>query len=339
MPLSLEQIRELNKVTLYVTCCTDPVPVDGGGSSVGAPVWSLGMYSGGGFPLHGSVDIGPWDWAGMVNTKKEGGGWLESVGKILGNVGQLGFGLTPQLDMVQKMWLKSTEPLKFVMSCYLCLEESVEEDLLKPLSRLFFLTYPVRAVGVGEEFGEWGSTIAGEVRSLARGIEGSMGGGGLLAAAPAWVKGLGGFTVDGLSVLADLFEKAGGDGRDGFQRWFGEVYLLHCPPTFRSFLFGDLFEGVKGWLFESLGFSTSSYCTYGGRRVDYIETPGSGLTVCYGGSLISNCFIRDLDIKIPKLYYRGGYPGVVEVTITFETLRRGSANMYRDIIYGSADLK
>lgn len=48
---------------------------------------------------------------------------------------------------------------------------------------------------------------------------------------------------------------------------------------------------------------------------------GSGLDFRYGGILISDVFIKSLKFDIPKLYYQGGYPAVINVDMDLETMR------------------
>lgn len=321
MPLSLSEIRDLNKVTLYVTCCTDPA-VDSSSAGSGS-VWSVGMYSSGGFPLHGHIDVDNslWDSKNMSNNK-----WAGVLGGLIDNGLGLGFGMVPQIDYVHKMTLKKSDSLKFTVQCYLCLENGVEDDFLRPLSQLFFLTYPVRSVGgsayVDKLMGALGALVQKGLASVD---------------AEAWyMKVLN--NIFGSDVGASLqswgsdFVSAvkNGSATRWFRESFGEVYGLHCPPTFRSLLQGEVGVGIA----EFFGGDWGRTVDYGGNTVRYIDCGGSGLSVCYGGSIVSNCVITDLDVKIPKLYYHGGYPGVIELGITFATLRVGSANLYRDLIYG-----
>ena len=51
----------------------------------------------------------------------------------------------------------------------------------------------------------------------------------------------------------------------------------------------------------------------------------------YGRTYVDDVFIRSLSVRIPELYYDGGFPQVIEVSLTFETLRVATA----DMLYGA----
>ena len=55
MSLSVQQIRDLNKIQLFVTSCSDPAGEYSDGSSSTADVWSFGMYSEGGLGLEAPI--------------------------------------------------------------------------------------------------------------------------------------------------------------------------------------------------------------------------------------------------------------------------------------------
>lgn len=353
MPLSLEKIRELNKVSLYVTCCSDPCPafgsslptvsgdsgLKGSGVRVSDP-WVLGMYSSGGFPLSSGVEYGDRVDDAIKAMGSDGPFWSHGFFKALGMGLQQGWGLMPQLDYAHKMYLKSSAPLKFSLKCYLCLETSVYDDFLRPLSQLFFLTYPTRSSdsdalttlvdkasdGV-RKLGEWSSEMRSSYSSK------------LPASGVGEASGVGGSESGGVYVWWDRFmqslfsvgELSAGAVEEGLS-WLKEtaipwlnhalgdgLYLLYCPPTCRSLWFAG---------------SGSREVTYGGNTVYYYDVVGSGLLVKYGSVVVPDCVITSLNIDIPKLYYRGGYPGLIEVELGFQTLRVGTSNLLRDTVHG-----
>lgn len=319
MPLSLDGIRNLNKVTLYVTSCSDP-----GGLEEGDGVWSQSLYSEGGLSLSGGVDVG--DWSESLFGSNGSAVGASRLIKGLSKVAGAAFNVVPQLDYSHRMWVKESKPLEFTMKCYLCLENGVKDDFLIPLRRLFFLTYPVRgdsdALGatlgwIGGAIEKWGGQLEGWGRAGWESTGGSAGDGLL-------------HSFYGLASLFGVLVEGGGENlraivesaSDYLKSYMGSTYFLHCPPTCRGFLFGRSY-GVEEKVIP--------YC---GVDVRYHDVVGSGLSVQYGGNWISDVVITKLDVDIPKLYYVGGYPGVVSLTIGFKTLRVGSANLYSDLVGG-----
>lgn len=319
MPLSLDGIRNLNKVTLYVTSCSDP-----GGLEEGDGVWSQSLYSEGGLSLSGGVDVG--DWSESLFGPNGSAVGASRLIKGLSKVAGAAFNVVPQLDYSHRMWVKESKPLEFTMKCYLCLENGVKDDFLIPLRRLFFLTYPVRgdsdALGatlgwIGGAIEKWGGQLEGWGRAGWESTGGS-GGDGLLHSFYGLASLFGVLVEGGGENLRAIVESAS----DYVKSYMGSTYFLHCPPTCRGFLFGRSY-GVEEKVIP--------YC---GVDVRYHDVVGSGLSVQYGGNWISDVVITKLDVDIPKLYYVGGYPGVVSLSIGFKTLRVGSANLYSDLVGG-----
>ena len=152
MPLSIEQIQELNKVHLYVSSCSDPAmsmgasdstmsgDVSRGGSSGSSSVWTMGMYSEGGLQIDSALKgVGGDNAWGLKKTTEK---FSDSL--IGGLANRLG-GYVLQLDYNQFYNYSGSEPLRFSSKCFLVLRTSVEEDFFNPLLRLFFLTYPTRS--------------------------------------------------------------------------------------------------------------------------------------------------------------------------------------------------
>ena len=63
---------------------------------------------------------------------------------------------------------------------------------------------------------------------------------------------------------------------------------------------------------------------------------GSGLDFRYGKILISDVFIRSMQVSIPTLYYSEGVPSVIEVKLDLETFRPITADLFDKIMRGQA---
>ena len=59
---------------------------------------------------------------------------------------------------------------------------------------------------------------------------------------------------------------------------------------------------------------------------------GSGLDFRYGGVLISDVFIKSMRVEVPTLYYEGGYPPVLQVTLDLATFRPLTATAFNKIM-------
>lgn len=301
MPLSIEQIRELNKVHLYVSSCSDPVSSTKSRQAesfvpTSPHVWSMGMFSEGGLQLDSALqDLQPWQSGEKVAGTKIGA-------LVTGSFNRLA-GIVPQVDYNRFYTYNGTNPLSFSTKCFLVLEDEVEEDFFNPLLRLFFLAYPVRGVNAVDY-----------VASLAReGAEKLKGMGGSNKLFSAFFDLLG----EGVEKISEYL----GYGMDLAETQLGTSYSLHVPPTVKTINIGN-----NGWGADSIEID--------GHRVQYYRSNGSGLSVCYGNNYIPNVMITSISLNIPKLYYHGGFPQVIEVGLTFKTLRVVSANMMYDIVRG-----
>ena len=84
MPLDIQRLRELNKLSLYVTCCSDPA----GRLSMGsAGVWKFSMYSEGGLGLDAGI---------TTEDLIPGGVGSTNIGKFLSGAAQIGWGFEGQ---------------------------------------------------------------------------------------------------------------------------------------------------------------------------------------------------------------------------------------------------
>lgn len=85
---------------------------------------------------------------------------------------------------------------------------------------------------------------------------------------------------------------------DSFNRVVGQVYFMESPPTFR------------------------------------MTKTGSGLDLRYGKVLISDVFIRSLQVNLPTLYYEGGLPAVIPITMEMGTFRPITADSFYNMLSG-----
>ena len=316
MPLSIEQIRELNKVHLYVSSCSDPVgneetPQNESFVPTSPHVWSMGMFSEGGLQLDSALqDLQPWKFG--ENLMKT------NVGQLASGVLNRYAGIVPQVDYNHFYTYNGTNPLSFSTKCFLVLEEGVDEDFFNPLLRLFFLAYPARGAnamdwvaGKATELKAW----ADEKRKALKSKEDKEG-----------------KKDNGIRPLEEAFYTIIDKGASGLQNAMGLVsevaetqlgtsYSLHVPPTVKTVNTSSSGRGLDSIEID-------------GHRVQYYRSNGSGLSVCYGNNYIPNVIITGININIPKLYYHGGFPQVIEVGLSFKTLRVVSANMMYDIVRG-----
>lgn len=304
MPLDIQRLRELNKLSLYVTCCSDPA----GRLSMGsAGVWEFSLYSEGGLGLDAGItteDLIPGGGVGSTN-----------IGKFLSGAAQIGWGLVPQVDYSRKFLFQGTSPLSFSSKCYLVLEDDVVSDFYDPLLRLFFLTYPQRGDEMSKSITESVSRFASDFSKDAEKHKDSF----WYSLADFLLRGNSG--SGGISGAVDWVSK-------NFNGLFGDVYSLHAPPTFRS----PIVSWVTGGRKSGVGRDTRTLSN--GVEVHYYPSTNSGLSVGYGRSFVSNVYIKSLGVSIPKLYYSGGFPQVMEVSLTFETLRVATSDMLFDSLSG-----
>lgn len=319
MPLSIEQIQELNKVHLYVSSCSDPAMSTGesdstmsgdasrGGSSGSSSVWTMGMYSEGGLQIDSALKgVGGDNAWGLKKTTEK---FSDSL--IGGLTNRLG-GYVLQLDYNQFYNYSGSEPLRFSSKCFLVLRTSVEEDFFNPLLRLFFLTYPTRS-GASVQEGLQGAIRSGldQLESWRGRLQSSLSGDSSKVLNKAGVA-----IADAGSFILQVFDGLAKDLGDFTRASTGSVYAMYTPPTFTTF--GDHRASVY----------------FNGHEVRYFSKTGSGLSVCYGNVYIPNVFITGLSINIPKLYYHGGFPQVIEVSISYQTLRPATSNLLYDIVRG-----
>lgn len=83
---------------------------------------------------------------------------------------------------------------------------------------------------------------------------------------------------------------------DFFDKMLGKAYTMQVPPTF-----------------------------------NYAES-GTGLDFRYGSVLISDVLIKSFRLNVPTLYYQGGYPAAIPVTLELETMRPITASLMTQIL-------
>lgn len=132
MPLSLEAIRNLNKMKFIVECCKDPAgaPENNGGST-----WAFELYSDGGIQFGAQIQNEDLLTGFLSNNR---------FASLVKRGVQIFTGVLPQIDISRKYLYGGSNPISFPLKTYLVLETDPQEDFINPLIRLFYLTYPHR---------------------------------------------------------------------------------------------------------------------------------------------------------------------------------------------------
>lgn len=302
MSLSLDSIRELNRLHLLVTSCSDPAGLQDN-SRGSAFVWSVDLLSEGGLSLSAPLSVGQDLLSKAMTLDPNGKGFLHATASNISNLGSSLWGIVPQMDYARKYTFGGSQEVSFSAKCYLCLEEGLESDFFIPLLRLFFLAYPTRT--------DFGITLHSMADTLTQ-FSGNSNLKEFVDEVHSWLN----------KVQSLVSGKKSGDGVLGYaMREVGDVYSMVAPPTFNS------------WL------NRSSQIRYNGRDVQYFSVEGSGLAVCYGNMYIPDVVITGIDVSVPKLYYHGGFPQVIEVSLSFKTLRVATSNLMFDIMRGRVTSK
>lgn len=220
MPLSVEQIRKLNQVSLIAIGIDVPEISDSeafqSDSIEGyynetdtkketSESFRISLYSTGPVEVGSRVELGE-----PINLTK-----------ILGGTISAGFqavsGYAPQLDMERKFLYKGSDPMRFNITGYLLLENDINQDFFWPIQRLAYLTFPRR-------------------KTLNEVSEGSAVGRGLKEIID-WVKE----QANDLGKLfpVELQKMILGEDKDGnantvsdrTSKALGDIYFLKVPPT------------------------------------------------------------------------------------------------------------
>lgn len=279
MSLSIESIRELNKMHLLAVNIPQKASAKTKWAASGEYPWKVSLYAGSSLALGGAIQITD-PLSSILNSVTQNK-WV--AGAL--NIAQGGWGIAPQLDIAQKYLYSGVDPLTFQVTGLLVLQNDLEEDFLTPLEQLSYLTFPDR----------------GSVLAVGKSIEDLQNGLKKLVGDKL------GFLTNLTNNLGALYNTlTGNEGspdaqgwkafQDSFNEWIGQVYTMKVPPTF-----------------------------------DF-KKAGSGLDFRYGGVLISDVFIKSMRVEVPTLYYEGGYPPVLQVTLDLATFRPLTATAFNKIM-------
>lgn len=132
------------------------------------------------------------------------------------------------------------------------------------------------------------------------------------------------------------------DKFEGFFKNTGVNFLANFRSNVGSVLnmvTGDFkSDGEQGWTkLRNLinGITGTAYLLRVPPTFEMLDA-GSGLDFRYGKILISDVFIRSMQVSIPTLYYSEGVPSVIEVKLDLETFRPITADLFDKIMRGQA---
>lgn len=279
MSLSIESIRELNKMHLLAVNIPQKTTAAQKWAVSGPYPWKVSLYAGSSVNLGAAIQTTD-PLASIVNSVTQNR-WVSGALKVA----QVGWGIAPQIDIAQKYLYSGSDPLTFQVTGLLALQTDIETDFLTPLEQLSYLAFPERGSVI-----EAGKTI----EDLSRGLK-KLAGDKL------------GFLTNITNNIGAIYNtltgNVGGSESQGwteFQEFFnemvGQAYTMKVPPTFR------------------------------------FDTAGSGLDFRYGAILISDVFIKSMKVEIPTLFYEGGYPAVIQVTLDLATFRPITATAFNKIL-------
>lgn len=206
--LSVEAIRELNKIKFIVECCDDPVGEFSSTTSTsskmrGQALWSFSLYSSGGFSISG----GKQDADTFLKSFMKGNSAVNFLKQAVSFTGYV-----PQIDISRKYLYGGTSPISFDVKVFLVLETDPVTDFLNPLTRLLYLTYPHRVFNATDKVTEW--ITAGRDSIMQKFQEGVN-----EFKVSSWV-------LNALQALIDTF--------------VGEVCVLGVPPPY------NMWTGIAG---------------------------------------------------------------------------------------------
>lgn len=133
-----------------------------------------------------------------------------------------------------------------------------------------------------------------------------------------------------LDTFEGFFKNTGINFLANFRSNVGSVYNM---------VMGDLkSDGKQGWdkLKELINGITGTAYLLRVPPTFEMSDAGSGLDFRYGKILISDVFIRSMQVSIPTLYYSEGVPSVIEVRLDLETFRPITADLFDKIMRGQA---
>lgn len=278
MPVSIESIRQLNKVSLLAM-----EPVFTGPKDLGEPYktpWKVQMYSNGNIQLGGNIES-----ADPLHETLQGVG----TNRIL----NLGMGLikgateySTQIDYAHKYIFQGASKLEFSLTGYLVYEDDPEIDYYQPLDRLAYLTFPSRG---NEAINDTLQYLVDRAREAVP----------LVDRMAETISGAVGAVLTGFSADEDKRDAAWDNVKSGINNYIGRAWVLRSPPTF-----------------------------HGARS-------GTGLDLRYGAMLIQDVFVREMRVNVPQLYYEGGYPPYLEVTLSLSTMRPITSQSFQGMMRGT----
>lgn len=295
MPLSIESLRNLNKLT-FIAVGIDPPNIGNNswksGSKEGVPWWKFSMFSASSLKINGNVEV-----ENVLGNLTNGIFGNKIVGTAIGisQTGILGSNnaMVPQMDFSYKFFYKGSQPITLSLQGELVLQTSVVEDYLKPIEALAYLTLPRHGLKVDtavEALLDSISSVSNKVFGGNISITDSIG--SAYMAINAFLKN------DTAGVL--------GSGEQGAQGWdklkgdfkaiFGNASFLTVPPTFK------------------------------------MGNQGSGLDLRFGSILLSDIYIKSFSFDVPTLYYEGGFPAHIPVSLEIGTFRPLTADTLMKIM-------
>lgn len=207
------------------------------------------------------------------------------------------FGIAPQIDYARKFTYGGSKPLEFTVQGCLALESDPQTDYFTPIEKLAYLTYPERLYQLQVD-DIW--RVLDAVSTNWFGAEKPVGTAIKNAIGGLYQNAFGEPEVDKKTgAQTDASKSKGWESlKAKFNEIFGKAFLMKSPPTF------------------------------------YKGATGSGLDFRYGKMLISDVYISSFKVDFPTLYYEGGLPALIPITLSLGTFRPVSSNLMTQIMQG-----
>lgn len=210
MSFSISSLRELNKVHLLTNSIP---PKEGTDWASGGTSWKVDLFSGGSVSLGGEIQYST-PLQSLVNSITN-----NKVVQLGMFIGQAGWGLAPQLDFAKKYLYSGIEPLKFSITGFLVVESSIQEDLIVPLEKLAYLTFPTQGDAVLDKVGDFFSYLGSKFSSLGEWMES--------------FKDAAGAVYNVINGEKNQTESEGfNDLVSDINNLIGDAHMMNVPPTF-----------------------------------------------------------------------------------------------------------
>lgn len=216
----------------------------------------------------------------------------QRIVKLAMSVANRGFGIAPNIDIPRKYLYSGVENLSFNVRGMLVLENDLVEDYFVPIEKLAYLAFPDRGIPLN---------VGEQIKKLSDKLQ-------------KWLK-------DNYNIEYS-FTNSVGAAYNMIAAALGKEGVSATDSGEKGF------EGIKQFLTDITG---TGYSMTVPPTFNYLQA-GSGLDFRYGGILISDVFIKSLKFDIPKLYYQGGYPAVINVDMMLETMRPITATAITKIL-------